>query len=615
VALLTSCIPQLRLQRRPESRLTAYSRALTRLLVAMLGCVNAHAFAGTAVPDALAEQWRQYLADEPKSIIELQPFRRTASVNHVGTSPGRVSLTNLNPATNEWFLLEIAQPNGNQLRYHLDNPLATRQRVSLDPDGRGVVLEVNSSSETCELWDGSMARDIEEASRSALPDAPLCGARLFLRNQVAGTFSNLERITDFLRDHVWGGDRLVNMVRDEVFVDAFIERGAPRASAGHDEAASAGNGLAGEDERTGQDRPAAAAIDPAYRGMSVRPEQLGIELPVSQMQLGRWYGASAGQGIFVSAMQPAAIPKSILSTYKDSVNALDPTESGALDYLVAFDLDRFELGFELGTDHPRVEWSERVPPEMHDPRLGGPDGIGNVTPLVVNGIVSPALLNRIVATFAGGFKREHGAFRYGALAQRNAGSHYGFIEQGTIFSKLQPGLATLLVRTDGRIEMKTWDAADEPGLSGIRHARQNGVALIERTDAGVSHPGPLVNQWGAGNWSGSSEEHLRTLRAGACLEERGHEKFLIYGYFSTATPSAMARVFQAYGCDYAMHLDMNALEHTYFALYVARGGRVEVQHLVQGMAAVDRKGGSKLAPRFLSFPDDRDFFYVLRKES
>jgi hypothetical protein len=125
----------------------------------------------------------------------------------------------------------------------------------------------------------------------------------------------------------------------------------------------------------------------------------------------------------------------------------------------------------------------------------------------------------------------------------------------------------------------------------------------------------LVNSWGPGNWSGSSEEHLRTLRAGACLLGSATRRFLLYGYFSTATPSAMARVFQAYGCQYAMHLDMNALEHTYFAVYSHKNARIAVQHLIEGMAEVDRKGGEELAPRFLSFPDDRDFFYLTRKRT
>jgi hypothetical protein len=98
------------------------------------------------------------------------------------------------------------------------------------------------------------------------------------------------------------------------------------------------------------------------------------------------------------------------------------------------------------------------------------------------------------------------------------------------------------------------------------------------------------------------------------MQESGESRYLIYGYFSDATPSAMARVFQAYGCRYAMHLDMNALEHTYLALYTRKSGKTVLQHLISGMSEVDRKGGDRLSPRFIGFPDDRDFFYLLRKE-
>ena len=38
----------------------------------------------------------------------------------------------------------------------------------------------------------------------------------------------------------------------------------------------------------------------------------------------------------------------------------------------------------------------------------------------------------------------------------------------------------------------------------------------------------------------------------------------------------MARVFQAYGCRYAMLLDMNALEHTYLATYHMAGDNLVV---------------------------------------
>ena len=48
-----------------------------------------------------------------------------------------------------------------------------------------------------------------------------------------------------------------------------------------------------------------------------------------------------------------------------------------------------------------------------------------------------------------------------------------------MFSKLQPGLATIFVLDDGSVEMKTWAEADNKLLARIKHARQNGVPLIE----------------------------------------------------------------------------------------------------------------------------------------
>ena len=152
-------------------------------------------------------------------------------------------------------------------------------------------------------------------------------------------------------------------------------------------------------------------------------------------------------------------------------------------------------------------------------------------------------------------------------------------------------------------------------LARIKHARQNGVPLIEfDTTTQSSAPGPLVGQWGPGNWSGSQDKQLRTLRAGACLQEQQGRQFFLYAYFSSATPSAMARVFQAYGCRYAMLLDMNALEHTYLAVYRRQGEKLLVQHLIQGMSALDKSEAGQYIPRFLGYADNRDFFYVMRRE-
>jgi len=312
---------------------------------------------------------------------------------------------------------------------------------------------------------------------------------------------------------------------------------------------------------------------------------------------------------------PRAIAPEALAGARDPVSALDEVESGALDYLVAFDLADFEVGYAVGTDHPRVGWSDRVTPAMRD-RSPGPDGIDTIAPLVRTGMLSPALQGRAAATFTGGFKRQHGAMRWGRLAQQNRGSHYGFLEEGVILSRLQPGLATATVRRDGRVDLGTWSVRDDASLADIRYARQNGVALIEPDpESGRPGPGALVTQWGAGNWSGSADSNLRTLRAGLCLQEHGGRRFLVYGYFSTATPSAMATVFQGYGCRYAMLLDMNALEHTYLALYFTRDAQLHTEHLVEGMSALDRSEEGVHLPRFVAFPDNRDFFYLLRKGS
>jgi hypothetical protein len=320
-------------------------------------------------------------------------------------------------------------------------------------------------------------------------------------------------------------------------------------------------------------------------------------------------------GVYVSLIEPQLIDRTILESYKAMVNPLDSVEASSLCYLVAFDLDRFDLGYELGTEHPSVEWSDHIQPGMMDPKAPGPDGIGTIAPLVPTGLVSPEFVSKTVATFTGGFKRTHGAFKSGELATKNHGSHYGFVEDGVVLSKLQPGLATIFVLDDGLVQMKSWDAQDDGILPKIKHARQNGVPVVEYDEKlQATVPGRLVNKWGPGNWSGSEETKLRTIRAGAALQANGRRRFLIYGVFSDATPSAMARVFQAYRCRYAMHLDMNALEHTYLALYRRAGSQLFVDYLLSGMNEVDKMDSGEEVPRFLGYPDNRDFFYVIRRD-
>jgi len=544
----------------------------------------------------------------PVNIVDLQPYRQTSSarVRSDDGAEGTATLVNLNPAVNAWYLLEISWNNGTaNSSYHLENARPRNQKLALD--GRypsGIVILEGTSRFPCDLLAGGSTNALERARASPLAYASLCAGRIFLRNPVKGHRTTLEAATDFLREQVWGGEKVIVLFH-HLLEDRNRETGELRASS--PAAAEAAVGGA----------PLAAAMEPKYAGQFITAPNLEIPVQLSHpagLRPGVWYAAQGTPGIYLSILRPDFVSAELLQSHRSQVNSLDAVEASALCYLVAFDLDQFDLGFALGTEHPAVGWSDHILAQVRDSGLPGPDGIGGIAPLVSTGLVKPQDARATVAVFTAGFKRSHGAFKSGELALKNHGTHYGFLEDGVVFSKLQPGLSTIYVRTDGSVGMKTWEDADNKLLPELRYARQNGVPLIEfdaATQAGV--PGPLVNRWGPGNWSGSEDAKLRTMRSGLALQQNGGRRFLIYAVFTTATPAAMVRVFQAYQCRYAMLLDMNALEHTYLAVYQRMDSQLVVEHLISGMGEVDQTGPAGPIPRFLGFPDNRDFFYVMRR--
>ena len=547
------------------------------------------------------EQVQQYLAERPKSIVELQPFRRTQVQPVTGTAGrGTATLIDLNPRIGRWYLLSLDWGDGREQYFHLENGV-TGQTLALDAGiPGGLLLRRGGQAQRCELWSGGA---LAAAAARPTPYAALCEEQLYLRNAVRGRSSTLEAVVEFLRRHVPGGEQLISATKQTVLKDT----GREPAQLGS---------RAGELTDT-PSTPAPARLAPEYAGSQIGSGSLGITVtrPGSEpLTVGRWVAVPDVPGVFVSLMTPEAIAPEILRGHRDRVSALDTREATALVYSVAFDLEALELGFALGTDHPGVEWSPRPPESVRLASLPGPDGIGSVRPLVNTGTISPDDRDRVVATFAGGFKRYHAAFRYGALALRNRGSHYGFVQEGVVLSKLQPGLSTVYVLRDGSVDMRAWTDDDNRLLPEVRHARQNGVPLVEWDPAaGAPRPGALVNQWGPGNWSGSAQGELRTVRAGACLQQTPHARYLVYSYFSSATPSAMARVFEAFGCRHAMQLDINAPILTYLATYTGSDADLKVQYLVQPMAEAEQVVRGHRVPRFLVMPDNRDFFYLMRR--
>ncbi len=556
----------------------------------------------------------QYNSEAPKTILELQQFRQrsTMPIRSGHGDAGVATLINLNPSINSWYLLGLSWKGASAETYwHLQNPRPIQSRVVFDEKfPSGLMIVEGGSRFPCDLFGaGPTANVLEQGRSSPLIYFPVCGGRLYLRNPAKGQRTALEGATEFLRDQVWGGEKVIILFH-HLLADRYREEGAlPGRDPAGTRAASADT----------PDWPLPALSDPAQEVRAARPENLGIvpDSPGAEksgMMRGAWYPAAGNGGVYVSIMQPNLIEPAILRSHKDRAGNPDSVEASSLVYLIAFDLAAFEAGYSRGTSYPGVGWSDRVTTPMKDARLPGPDGIGSIAPLIATGLIAPEEGRRTVAAFTAGFKRSHGAFRYGDLSLKNHGSHYGFIENGVVFSKLQPGLATVLMLDNGSLEMKTWTEADNERLGRIRHARQNGVPLVEFDNTSkTTVPGALVNRWGPGNWSGSEDDRLRTIRGGLALQENNGKRFLIYAVFSDATPSAMARIFQAYRCSYAMLLDMNALEHTYLGYYRRNGSEMSVDHLIRGMSQLDQSVSGQVIPRFLGYPDNRDFFYVMKR--
>ncbi len=58
---------------------------------------------------------------------------------------------------------------------------------------------------------------------------------------------------------------------------------------------------------------------------------------------------------------------------------------------------------------------------------------------------------------------------------------------------------------------------------------------------------------------------------------------------------------------------MNALEHTYLAIYEPNDKVYKIEHLITGMNVSTKKTKEQVVPRFVGTADNRDFFYVTQK--
>lgn len=181
-------------------------------------------------------------SDVPKTIQELQQFRQTSSI-HIKSHEGKdgiATLINLNPGVNAWFLLEFGWNDGSELAFHLENPEPRTRKLLLDEKHpMGIAIAEGKNRFYCDLFEGDA---LGQARASQHIFAPLCEGRVYLRNAAKGHRTNLEATTEFLREHVWGGESIIGL--------GHILLGDMQRETGKIEAESPGAGGAEREART-----------------------------------------------------------------------------------------------------------------------------------------------------------------------------------------------------------------------------------------------------------------------------------------------------------------------------------------------------------------------------
>jgi len=169
--------------------------------------------AGARVLSPQAQQGQtqaaEYSAEVSKTIVELQQFRQTNSIR-IRSREGKegiATLINLNPATNAWYVLTLEwRDSAAAATYHLENPSPATRRLLLD-EGHpsGLWIEEARNRYACDLF-GS---PLDQARNSGSIYSPLCDSRVYLRNTAAGHRTTVEAAADFLRNQVWGGEKVI----------------------------------------------------------------------------------------------------------------------------------------------------------------------------------------------------------------------------------------------------------------------------------------------------------------------------------------------------------------------------------------------------------------------
>jgi hypothetical protein len=188
----------------------------------------------------------------------------------------------------------------------------------------------------------------------------------------------------------------------------------------------------------------------------------------------------------------------------------DPRRPYAKLWFVAMDMRQLELGMQAGFEDPEP--------------LTGPAGDGRLPD-------DKATLDRVVATFNGAFKTEHGK--------------YGMMVQKRVLLPPVAGGATVAVDSDREVWLGSWPKAERIPESFVAF-RQNLDPLVED---GVANP------TGRQLWGWQLEgKSVMTERTALCITPSGH---LFYAWGEEIDGAMLGQGLRQAGCSYGIHLDMN----------------------------------------------------------
>ncbi len=229
--------------------------------------------------------------------------------------------------------------------------------------------------------------------------------------------------------------------------------------------------------------------------------------------------AEPGEGQWVAASEALLRPSRAMVTptsgpppayFYKTFTRPDPKRPYAKAWFIAMDMRQLTLGMQAGFEDPEP--------------LTGPAGEGRLPD-------DASILGRVVGTFNGAFKSEHGK--------------YGMMVAKRVLLPPVPGAATVAITNAREVAFGSWPKS--PVIpDDLLSFRQNLDPLVE--DGQVNPTGRQIWGW---QLQGTS---VMTERTAMCVTGAGH---IYYVWAEETDAKILGEAMRQAGCSYAIHLDMN----------------------------------------------------------